>query len=1118
MAKDAPPRTRKRRWLRRTLAILVIGPIVTIAVLPTLLSTAPVRSVVLALANRALAPARLDIAAWELSWVGTPRALGVVLSDPQGKRLVAISRVSVERSVLELLFDHSNLGTVTLEGLKLDVERRRDGVIDLVEVFTRLAGPPRSEPAPRAEVPVAASKGLPVDFTLKVVQGALQVRAPELPEPLAVDRFDLNVQSIASEGPLNVRLRMEKGPAATASASTSTLGIDATYDLRSSGATAADLSLNLLARRWPFSARVAGVDARGRLEGQVEVVRKQGRWDFRGDTRLVGLDASGPALAGDRLQLDLVSAIWDVVQGSGPGAELWAVRRLSLTSPVASVSANGPILGMPGTGARAEVRVDLAALAKQVPHALRIRDGLALERGEAQITVGLGYEADSQSIALDALLSDVVAHDAARTIALRNPASLTARVKRHGSNLDLEQLSLTSEFVQTTGSGDLDQGIKVTGALDLGAFQGQFRDLIDFGGVTMAGQGDYALTYKRTGERFSGVLTSDVRGLDLKGLTADPIHREALKIESAASGGCDPSGIPRSLADLKVRLTAGQIGAFAAATTQNDTMALSLVATGPITLAEQVEGVARADLRFQGAWHAPALEIGELRLKVHPAGVAPESSPLALALTGQFDQARGEVVLNTIAGIPPASVAIAPAAGGLKVSGLGHPASSLKVEGSLAGDLAVLDQLIAGLRGGQPYDLAGRWTGLVSAQPLADGRLQLAARIDAPDLSRGGAPGQPRTQEGPLALAVRCDYRSEGGQLGLEELGVVAPLASLSAKGQVADATGRRVADLQGTLYPNWQTLNTLAASALEPGTRLQGGAPRAFRVKGPLSGGSAAEILKGLDAELGLELAGAQSFGLRLGPAPLVVRCGGGRTIIDPIATSLNNGRVDVRPEVVLDDPRGLALRLLPGSTLQNIEINDEVSQKVLTFIAPVLEQATQVHGTMSATFERAEFPIGGDADRTMTVTGALVFNNVVFGAGPFGSELLSLAGKGPDTALRIHQPIQLAIANRRIHQSGLEIPINHEAKLTIKGSVGFDETLALRAEMPLSGSVAGRDPVLRDLARGTTIAVPVAGTLKRPKVDRQALAAAMREASKSLLKREVKEEGTELLKRFLR
>src|SRR6185437_2426330 len=107
----------------------------------------------------------------------------------------------------------------------------------------------------------------------------------------------------------------------------------------------------------------------------------------------------------------------------------------------------------------------------------------------------------------------------------------------------------------------------------------------------------------------------------------------------------------------------------------------------------------------------------------------------------------------------------------------------------------------------------------------------------------------------------------------------------------------------------------------------------RAFRIRGPLSGASLAEILKGLEAELGVDLAGAGMYGLKLGPTPLILRCGGGRTILDPIVTTLNNGKVDLRPEFALDDPRGLALRLLSGSTLQDVEINDEVSQKVLSF-----------------------------------------------------------------------------------------------------------------------------------------------------------------------------------------
>ena len=90
--------------------------------------------------------------------------------------------------------------------------------------------------------------------------------------------------------------------------------------------------------------------------------------------------------------------------------------------------------------------------------------------------------------------------------------------------------------------------------------------------------------------------------------------------------------------------------AFATATTRDSATALSFVATGPLTLSEKTDGVVRGDVKLQGTWRAPALEIGELRLKVHPPSVPVEASPLALAVQGRYDEAVGEVVLNPIAG------------------------------------------------------------------------------------------------------------------------------------------------------------------------------------------------------------------------------------------------------------------------------------------------------------------------------------------------------------------------------------------------------------------------------------------------------------------------------------
>jgi translocation and assembly module TamB len=1107
------PHPRKRRRLRRFVVLLVLVPLILTASLPALLSTAPARFALVALANRYLAPARLDVANLRLSWFGTLELSGLSVCDPHGKRLLAVARATLDRSLLELLFDRTSPGTLTLLQPALDVTRGPDGSIDLVELLPKRR--PAAPVRPASEPPAPAGRLFDVDCTLKVVRGSLRLQAPELIEPLTVDRFDLTVQTTVAPGPLNLRLRMEKG-SGTGAAS---LAVDGLYDLRAPNAAAADLTINLVARRWPLGARLgAGLAARGTLDGQIVAIQKGGRWDLKGDTRLSGLDASGRALAGDRLTLELVTAIWDVVQAPPPnaasGPAIWDVRRLKVTCPVATLAASGPIMGLPGTGATIESRLDLAALAQQVPHALRLREGLAVERGDAGLRVSLRYEAEKQTAEITAQLSDLTASDGARTVALRSPAKLAARLARRGSNLGIEELELSSDFLRTSGSGDLDAGVKIAGALDLGALQAQLRDLVDFGKMEMAGQGEYTVTYRRTGATFAAAMVSEFRGLDLKGLTTEPIHRETLRLEAAAAGASSPTGMPQAVADFKVGLAAGQITALARAVTSDGGRMLEAVAAGPLTLSEKTDGVARGDLKFQGSWQSPALEISTLRLGVHPAGVAAEASAPALAVRGRFDQKRGELILNQLAGAPLGAIMVAPE--GLRIGGL--DGGGVKVEGSLMGDLAALDQLAAGLSGGASHGLAGSWVGKLSTQPLAGGRYQVGLLLSTPDLSRAGAPGQPRSQEGPFGLAARASYRADGGLLDFEELRLVTRYAALDARGRLADATGRRVADLQGTLTPNWQTLNALVASAVEPGARLQGGAPRAFRVKGPLSGASTAELLKGLNLELGIDLAGAQAYGLHLGPTPLVVLCDGGRTIVAPIVTTLNNGKVDVRPDLPLDDPRGLTLRLLPGSSLQNVEINDEVSHKLLRYVAPILDEATQVHGRVSASFAQAEFPIGDDASRSMTLAGSIVFSDVTFGAGPLGSELLSLAGRGQDTALRMNQPIQLAIADRRIHQSGLEIPINNQTRITIKGSVGFDQTLALRAEVPLNPTMLGRDKVLQNLAAGTTIPVPVGGTLTHPTVDRQALAGAMREVTRSILKRGARDEASELLKRFVR
>ncbi|MBY0398263.1 MAG: hypothetical protein K2X91_17600, partial [Thermoleophilia bacterium] len=373
--------------------------------------------------------------------------------------------------------------------------------------------------------------------------------------------------------------------------------------------------------------------------------------------------------------------------------------------------------------------------------------------------------------------------------------------------------------------------------------------------------------------------------------------------------------------------------------------------------------------------------------------------------------------------------------------------------------------------------------------------------------------GKTTRPEGPFRLAYAGDYQPAADHLRVEALCLATRYATIDAAGKLDEPAGRLVADLHGTLTPHWEALSAFAAEAVEPNLRLTGG-PRPFRVKGALAAGSLAATLKGLDAELGLDLASVDAFGLKLGPAPIVITCGNGTVAIAPIATTLNGGQVTLTPGLDVDEVRGIALTLAEGSSIENAAVNDEVSRRVLRYVAPVLDGATHVNGRVSMAIDRADIPLIAPDDRRLTLTGRLVFQDVVFAPGPFAAEVLTLVGRPDSPGLKLTQPVQLSVADGRVLQKGLEIPIRRDVTVAMEGSVGFDQTLDLRASVPVTRGMLGLDRVAQidELVGGTRVTVPIGGTVKRPRIDRRGLQVALKDLSKGLINRGISRGASEL------
>src|SRR5205085_2179592 len=99
--------------------------------------TSPARIALVGMANRYLAPARIEVGGLRLSYSGSTGLSDVILHDPHGKRVVTVTHATIDRGLFDLLRDRTHLGTLTLEGLAIDVERRADGSIDVADIIPK---------------------------------------------------------------------------------------------------------------------------------------------------------------------------------------------------------------------------------------------------------------------------------------------------------------------------------------------------------------------------------------------------------------------------------------------------------------------------------------------------------------------------------------------------------------------------------------------------------------------------------------------------------------------------------------------------------------------------------------------------------------------------------------------------------------------------------------------------------------------------------------------------------------------------------------------------------------------------------------------------------------------
>jgi hypothetical protein len=387
----------------------------------------------------------------------------------------------------------------------------------------------------------------------------------------------------------------------------------------------------------------------------------------------------------------------------------------------------------------------------------------------------------------------------------------------------------------------------------------------------------------------------------------------------------------------------------------------------------------------------------------------------------------------------------------------------------------------------------GELDGRISAE-RRDARWSISGGATATSLVGANAAaktGADPTRFGPVQVGL--DVEGEHGSWTASRLELGIPYARVLGAGTLETANGIAKVDLKGSLSPDWETIQADLRRDIEPRARIAG-RPREWRLTGSLGEPGAKDRLAGLIGELGIQLDALDIYGLRLSGTTVVLRTEGSQLRVDPIDARLNDGVLHLEPEVVRPDDGPARIKLGAASTLRDAVVNDEVSHRILSYVAPVLDGATRVRGRVSVRELDAEFPIGEAPAASARVEGNVFFDDVRFMPGPLADSIIELlpnardAGADTKPMLVLRDPLSFRIADRKVYQRGLMVPIGRVGSVALEGSVDFEKHLDLVARFRVNPPRADR-PVLAALLNNARFELPIRGTLDKPRIDEEAL-----------------------------
>ncbi len=1117
---------RKRRW-RRRLFLLLMLPVVLVAAAPTLVTKTPLLGMLL---ERAIPAERgsLQIARATLGWLTPLQVEGIELRDAKGATLLTLERAQGDRPLWQLVSQRGQLGTLRLRRPIVYARPRRDGS-DWEDYLATW----QSDSSATGE-----STALAVQVVVE--EGAIHVEDSTTTRRWSLEQVAVQADiDTDAEQPVAVKLASTVASQRQPGSLSVEVAVDPTYQAGNAKLDTQQLPLDLVQVCCERFLPQAAFD--GRLTSQLKVTwnlaESNPSVSVAGETTIDQLFASIPGLPDDEVSLARLVVPchieWD-------GTQL-AIHQATLDCDAGHLEASGTLslatltTGNWGLLAEEEFhlvgQLDAARLATLLPKTLHLREDTSITTGRLAFGIDSQRPQGQQQWQARLEATDLALERAGQAFAWREPIQLELRAHRQDAGLQIDQLVCQSNFLQAQAQGTPEQ-LTAQARLDLSRAAEELGQVVDLAGWRIEGQADAQLTWQRVPQdgAFKAATSIELQAFHLAAPNQSAWREAKLRVEAQGAGQLDETGL-QAVQQAQVNVTSGedrltaQLTAAVSDQQPTTTWPVAIELQGRIARwrARLRPWLAANDLDLDGhctlsarlACGETELQIADADLRVRDMVFRPTAgvriAEPAVNLQGQANW-NWEQQRLTIPDCTLASNTLSARAE--RMTADLNPGGKLEGTISFNGALDRIEHWFTQL-GPQPtwlcegqlagrVDLAHQSQQTTAHIELTGNNLRLRQRTRGP---RGEERVQTHLREPSLQSTIVAVHNHAQDQLRLQEARLVGQALELNAQGAIGQLSTKQDLQLSGTVRYDLKKLMPWITPYVGRQIIITGQDTAQFTIAGPLgaSAGESAEIphwSKRLQIDLAAGWQTAEVYGLQVGPGRVVSRVAQGRVVVEPLNVPVSQGQLSLSSQAQLD-PAPAMLYAPAGPLLTQVRLAPENCNVLLKYVAPALADATRCDGRFSVDLDGAQIPLAQPEKTDMA--GRLTIHQGQVYPGPLAEQFVLLAKQiealvhrrplpsGADAAntslLEIgEQTIQFRVVQGRIYH-GQTIVRSGRVTIYTRGSVGFDQTLDIEAQIPIQDAWLGNNPLVASL-RGMTLRVPIRGTFNKPQMDSRALA----------------------------